>query len=80
MKEKANETCRVCFHQNETMRRRRLAKHQQRRDHMAAKRDAILSGKLVILTCRDELTGFFYRYDKNTGNLVTLGKGWNYGA
>ena len=77
---KSDIQCPVCFHRNATMRRRRLAKHLQRKEFFAAKKAAIESGKVAVMTCRDELTGFFYRYDKKTGNLVILGKGWNYGA
>lgn len=80
MNHETRDNCPTCEHRNETMRRRRLIRHRARKAYFEAKRDAILSGKVIVMTCRDELTGFFYRYDKNSGNLVTLGKGDNCGA
>ena len=72
--------CAYCKGREEAVKRRRLKLHKARKDHFLAKKNAIMSGKLAVITQRDEVTGFFYRYDKNTGNLITLGRGTNYGA
>ena len=65
------------FHDNVQMGRR--IKRNWRREYLEAKRDAILSGKVIVLTVRDEMTGIIYRYDK-AGNVVLLGHGYNRGA
>ena len=71
--------CRYCRGKEEAEKRRRLLLHKARKDHFIAKRDAILSGKLAVITLRDELTGYFYRYDK-AGRMIALGCGDNRGA
>ena len=43
------------FHDN--VQRGRKIKREWRREFLQAKRDAILSGKVVVLTLEDELTG-----------------------
>jgi hypothetical protein len=73
------EPCSYCRHREMTLERRRLARHRARKAHMIAKRDAIMSGKVVVLTLRDEFTGYFYRYNKH-GQMITLGCGHNAGA
>jgi hypothetical protein len=73
-------TCPACFRRQKLAREKRLARHLERKAYFAAKRDAIISGKVIVLTCRDDITGLFYRYDKNSGNLITLGRGTNRGA
>lgn len=65
------------FHDN--VQKGRRIKRNWRREYLEAKRDAILSGKVVVLTVRDEMTGIIYRYDK-AGNVVLLGNGYNRGA
>ena len=65
------------FHDN--VQKGRRIKRQWRREYLEAKRDAILSGKVVVLTVRDEMTGIIYRYDKN-GRAILLGHGYNRGA
>lgn len=79
MIEKKSTICPVCAHHKDTMLRRRTIKFRQRREFLQAKRDAILSGKVVVLTLRDEFTGYFYRTNKH-GQIVTLGCGHNVGA
>jgi hypothetical protein len=72
--------CMVCKHRKDTMKRRRLMKHRQRKDHWEALRAGLKSGKVVRITDRDEFTGFCYRVDRRTGDWVVLGSGINYGA
>lgn len=73
-------TCPACFRRQKLARQKRLIMHRRRKAFFEALRDAIKSGKVSVITCRDDVTGFFYRYDKNTGNLITLGRGENKGA
>jgi hypothetical protein len=72
--------CPACFRRQKLDRQKRLAKHLARKAYFQAKAKAIKSGKVAVITCRDDITGFFYRYDKNSGNLITLGRGDNRGA
>lgn len=72
--------CENCRRREEALKQKRLELHKARRDHFQAKKNAIMSGKLAVITQRDDVTGFFYRYDATTGNLITLGRGTNYGA
>jgi hypothetical protein len=71
--------CPVCRRRRETAQKRTLIRHRDRKAFFEAKRDAILSGKVVVLTQRDEITGLFYRYNKH-GQMVILGNGYNRGA
>lgn len=63
----------------DNVQRGRKIKRGWRQDYLEAKQNAILSGKVVILTCQDEITGLFYRFNKQ-GEIVLLGKGRNKGA
>ena len=78
MKE-TNQMCGWCKTIKDRQIKRTLIRRKQQRDFLEAKRDAIKSGKVVVMTCRDEFTGFFYRYDPKTGDIITLGQGVNYG-
>lgn len=73
-----NKMCGWCEHIKDRHMKRTLIRKRRLQNFLAAKRDAIKAGKVVVMTQRDELTGWFYRYDKKSGNLVTLGKGTNY--
>jgi hypothetical protein len=79
MIEKKITICPVCAHQKDRMIRRKDIRFRQRREFLEAKRDAIESGKVVVLTLRDEFTGYFFRFNKH-GQIVTLGCGHNVGA
>lgn len=76
---KSDIICPACFRRQKIQREKRLAAHLRRKAFFTAKRDAILSGKVIVLTLRDDITGIFYRYNKN-GNMVILGRGDNRGA
>lgn len=78
--EKTTKMCGWCKHIKEKQIKRTIIRRRRCKDFLEAKAEGIKSGKVIQMTCRDELTGFFYRYDKKSGNLITLGQGWNYGA
>lgn len=81
MREKMNPNEHRCLykHFHDNVQKGRKIKRGWRREFLEAKRDGILSGKVVVLTLCDELTGIFYRYDKN-GRVILLGNGHNRGA
>lgn len=72
-------TCPACFRRQQVLRQRRLDIHRKRKAYFEAKRDAIESGKVSVITLRDDVTGIFYRYDK-AGRMIALGCGDNRGA
>ena len=73
------EPCAYCKQKERMAARRRIMLHKARKNHMIAKRDAILAGKVQVISLRDDITGYFYRYD-NKGHIVLLGNGDNKGA
>ena len=81
MKEKMNPEEHRCMYKHfyDNTQKGRMIKRNWRREYLEAKRDAILSGKVIVLTVRDEMTGIIYRYDK-AGNVILLGNGYNRGA
>lgn len=62
-----------------TIQRGRQIKRNWRREFLEAKAEGIRSGKVIVLTHRDEFTGMFYRVNKN-GSVTLLGSGHNRGA
>ena len=72
--------CNCCKHRRDTLQRRRLIKHKQRKDYMTALKEGIESGKVVRFTHRDEFTGYCYRVNDRSGDWIILGNGYNKGA
>ena len=66
--------CPNCRKTRKARERIRLRRHLDNKATMIARRDAILSGKVEVLYLRDDITGFYYRQNKQ-GQIVTGGRG-----
>ena len=67
--------CAYCRNNKRALEARRARRYQKIRAYLEAKRVAILSGKVIVLWLRDDVTGMHYRYDKQNGRTIAGGRG-----